>query len=145
MTAPEKRLEGVDAVRAFVTAGNAIFTLRNPATGNRFTFRVRRSEPREGAEPILFVGVLTGEDNTGDYSYLGCIFPDGFRVTKKSRISADAPSARAFAWFWRRVSAGADVSPAEVWHTGHCGRCGRLLTVPESIETGLGPVCAEAA
>ena len=30
----------------------------------------------------------------------------------------------------------------EVWHEGICGRCGRKLTVPESVERGLGPECA---
>jgi hypothetical protein len=30
----------------------------------------------------------------------------------------------------------------EVYHEGRCGRCNRKLTVPESIETGLGPECA---
>jgi hypothetical protein len=29
-----------------------------------------------------------------------------------------------------------------VWHEGRCGRCGRKLTVPESIESGFGPECA---
>jgi hypothetical protein len=29
----------------------------------------------------------------------------------------------------------------ELWHEGRCGKCGRALTVPESIESGLGPVC----
>jgi hypothetical protein len=29
----------------------------------------------------------------------------------------------------------------EVWHEGRCGACGRRLTVPESIERGLGPEC----
>ena len=29
-----------------------------------------------------------------------------------------------------------------VFHDGKCGRCGRKLTVPESIQSGLGPVCA---
>jgi hypothetical protein len=30
----------------------------------------------------------------------------------------------------------------EVWHQGSCGKCGRPLTVPESIASGIGPVCA---
>jgi hypothetical protein len=30
----------------------------------------------------------------------------------------------------------------KVHHEGRCCRCGRKLTVPESIETGLGPECA---
>jgi hypothetical protein len=31
----------------------------------------------------------------------------------------------------------------EVWHEGRCGRCGRALTVPESVERGIGPECWE--
>lgn len=130
----------VEAIRNFLLAGNAVFTAVNPTTGNRFTYRVRAGEG-EGAPK--FVAVLTGPDNGGDYTYLGCIFADGhFVVTRKSRISPDAPSAKAFGWLWGRLSAGKDLGPAEVWHEGRCGKCGRPLTVPESIETGLGPVCA---
>jgi hypothetical protein len=29
-----------------------------------------------------------------------------------------------------------------VYHEGRCGACGRRLTTPESISSGLGPVCA---
>jgi hypothetical protein len=83
--------------------------------------------------------VLAGADNTGNYVYLGTIFADGnFRVTRKSRVAADAPSAVAFAWFVRNLES----AKVDVWHDGTCGRCGRKLTVPESIESGLGPVCA---
>lgn len=135
----EKRIENVGAIKSFVLAGAATFTLRNPQTGNRFTFRVRKSE-KPGAP--LFVSVLTGSDNVSDYEYLGCVFEDGFRVTRKSRISPTAPSARAFAWAWPRIVAEASLGVAEVWHCGRCGKCGRALTVPESIESGLGPVCA---
>jgi hypothetical protein len=28
-----------------------------------------------------------------------------------------------------------------VHHENHCGRCGRTLTVPESVERGIGPDC----
>lgn len=31
----------------------------------------------------------------------------------------------------------------EIWHEGKCGRCGRQLTVPESIESGFGPECVK--
>ena len=30
----------------------------------------------------------------------------------------------------------------QVWHEGRCGKCGRKLTVPESLTSGLGPECA---
>lgn len=127
-------------VKRFIEAGNARFTVVNPATGNRFTFKVRTPEDNNG---LRFVSVLTGSDNEGDYTYLGTVFPDGnFRVTRKSRISPDAPSAKAFAWLWKRLQTGGDLAPAQVWHEGTCGRCNRALTVPSSIAMGIGPECA---
>ena len=95
-----------------------------------------------------FVSVLTGSDNLNDYTYLGIIKhsingPAFFR-TAKSRISEDAPSFQAFVFFWRWVIiAGELPASLEVRHEGACGRCGRALTVPESIDLGIGPDCAE--
>lgn len=134
------KIETVAQAKAFLLAGNATATLLNPQTGNRFTFKIVKGK-KDGAPH--FVKVLTGPSNESDFEYLGCIFPDGrFVVTSRSRISKDAPSARAFAWTWVRVYAGEAIGPAEVWHEGRCGKCGRKLTVPESIKTGLGPICA---
>lgn len=31
--------------------------------------------------------------------------------------------------------------PVQIFHTGYCGKCGRKLTTPQSIQTGLGPTC----
>lgn len=135
----EHKIAG-ENIKSFILAGKARFTLRNPETGNRFTFRVKRADDNGPA----FVSVLTGDDNDSSYTYLGTIFGDGnFVITRKSRISPDAPSAKAFAWAWRRLNVGADLGKAECWHEGRCGRCGRALTVPESIESGLGPECAK--
>jgi hypothetical protein len=30
----------------------------------------------------------------------------------------------------------------KIWHRGFCAKCGKALTVPESILTGVGPDCA---
>jgi uncharacterized protein DUF6011 len=129
-----KQLRGAD-IPTFVLAGNAIFTLSNPETGGRFTYRVRASEDGR----VHFVSVLTGTDNENSYRYLGVIRRGAFEHGRKSTIGASAPSARAFAWFWAHR---ADPSPAVVLHSGRCGRCNRTLTVPQSLETGLGPECA---
>jgi hypothetical protein len=119
----------------FALAGNATFTIESLKTGVRFTYRVRAAEDA----PIHFVAVLTGPDNTQDYRYLGFIRRGVYFHGNKSSISRDAPSARAFDWFWRRMAQGDDISAlAEVSHEG---RCGRALTVPESIRSGYGPEC----
>jgi len=49
----------------------------------------------------------------------------------------------AFPWLWDRLTNGGGLPGAiEVWHEGSCCRCARRLTVPASIEMGLGPDCA---
>lgn len=137
----EARISDVSSIKNFVNGGNATFTIRNPSTGGRFTFKVR--EGRDEHAP-RFVSVLSGPDNTADFSYLGCIFEgDRFVVTSKSRIKPDAPSAKAFRWLHERLTAGRDLGPVEFFHEGRCARCGRTLTVPESITTGFGPECVK--
>lgn len=133
----------IETITAFLFAGKARFTLVSTKTGTRYTYRVTKAENDEGP---WFVSVLTGSDNEFDYSYMACIFPDnrGRLVhTRKSRITSDAPSAKALAWYLHHLATGSDsIEAVEFHHAGACGRCGRTLTDPESIETGLGPVCA---
>lgn len=130
-----------DAVQ-FLLAGNARLTVVSQATEVRFTFRVRRPA---GDKP-WFVQVLTGSDNEGDYTFFGTIFTDWtFRHSPRAAIGPDAPSAKAFAWLWRHLSNPIlETVPkgVDLHHEGRCGRCGRALTVPESIESGFGPECA---
>lgn len=126
-------------VKRFMLAGNARVTLVSEKTGARFTYRVRQPEP---GVPH-FVSLLSGPDNDADFQFLGTIFIDGIYChSRKSRIGTDAPSARAFAYAWGHLSRGQLPPACEIYHEGRCGRCGRALTVPESIESGLGPVCA---
>jgi hypothetical protein len=134
----------INAIAAFLFAGKARFTLVSSATGARYTYRVTKAANDDGP---WFVSVLTGSDNEADYSYMACIFPDRparLVHTRKSRVGAEAPSAKALAWYLAQLEAANEDSlgKVEFHHEGACGRCGRALTVPESIETGLGPVCA---
>lgn len=124
---------------AFVLAGNAVFTLLSRKTQDRFTFRVRQSQDNA---TMHFVQVLTGPNNTEDYRYLGFMRRGVyFHGGAKAKIGPDAPSAKAFDWFWRNLSKGVEMPSLEFYHCGRCGRCARPLTVPQSIETGFGPEC----
>lgn len=131
-------------IARFVLGGNAYFTVVNPDAGSRYTFRVSQRTNDDGSTTPHFVGVLSGPDNTRSYSYLGVIFNGKeYRRTSKSRISVDAPSAKCFAWLWKVLTSGSQkaLDRIEFWHEGRCGVCGRKLTVPHSIEAGIGPVC----
>lgn len=154
-THPEdaRQIDGQSAA-TFVTAGHAIFTVVSKKTGTRFTFAVERAATETDADGNVtnpdrpwFVGVLTGPNNTKDYTYMGLIFPANGQGTRfvhprKSRISRDAPSAKAFSWFFAQLTnGGSNLDQVEIWHMGCCGRCGKALSVPESIAAGYGPIC----
>jgi len=134
----------------FVMGGHAYFTLKNAETGVRFTYRVGIPEDqKQETASIWFVGLLTGSDNNSDYSYIGHIRLNQetskyyFVHGKKSKIGADAPGVVAFSKVFNGLLAnGITLPKLEIWHEGRCCRCGRKLTVPESIESGIGPECA---
>ena len=122
----------------YIKAGKAIFTVKNEETGNRFTYKVKKAKGKD----IWFVFVLNGPDNYTNYAYMGSIFDSTFKRTKKSKVGEDAISFKAFSWLHKRLSAGAELPKSVVvHHEGRCGRCGKRLTVPGSIESGYGPEC----
>lgn len=128
-------MQKIPDVKKFILAGNALFTIQSKKTGARFTYKVVRKDSYD----MWHVRVLSGPDNTSDYNYIGFIGRTGnqfFPKRKGTKIS-EAPSVKAFDWFLRHLDSGM----VEVWHEGRCGRCGRLLTVPESVSSGYGPEC----
>jgi hypothetical protein len=147
MTKQSKRaqLHAADAAGEFALSGNATLTLQSQKTGARFTYRIHAKEDKPGEKSIYFISLLNGPDNESDFAYLGHIRPAELQYShgRKSKISAEAPSARAFAYFWEGIRRGKIAPNLEIWHEGRCGRCGRKLTTPESLSRGIGPECAK--
>lgn len=128
------------SVAQFILAGNATFTVRSQKTETRYTFKVRKAK----AKDVWYVSMLTGSDNENDYAYIGLIDENGvFRLTKASQMTKESAPVLAFAWVHGRAAKGMPIVGVEVWHAGKCGRCGRTLTVPESIQSGFGPECIQ--
>lgn len=142
MTDMRGQLTESSHVETYALAGNATITVKSLKTGQHFTYRIRQPKTADG---IWFVSLMNGPDNESNYAYIGQVYADKrYQHGRKSKISADSPAARAFNWLWQVVRAGKlDAVPVEVWHEGRCGRCNRKLTVPESVERGLGPECAK--
>ena len=139
----------------FMTAGKAIFTVEVPenirtAHGKpHYTYRIKASKPNaQYPNPTYFVGVLTGPNNTQDYAYIGILdtVTGTVRTTAKSKFGNDSFTVKLVNRVLNRVWNN-DVEPIfnagfNLHHEGKCGRCGRKLTVPQSIESGIGPECA---
>jgi uncharacterized protein DUF6011 len=123
----------------FIQAGNATVTLRSKETEKRYTYRIRESDDGK----LFFVSVMWGSDNESDFAYIGIIRNGEFQHTAKSKIEKDDIRWRAFSWAYNILSQNRIPASLEVWHEGRCGCCGRKLTVPESIERGIGPECAK--
>ena len=133
------------AAVAFMLGGKATVTLRSLESGARYTYRIRLAGGR-GPDRVWTVALLNGPDNESRYVYIGRIRGSGYAWGRpkdgtKPFAGADAGSVKAFKWAFARLAAGAIPGKLEVWHEGRCGRCGRKLTVPESVASGFGPEC----
>lgn len=137
--APARKINGTaQDTLALLLAGKAVFTIRRGA--ERFTYEIKAA--KDGGR--FFVMLLTGPQNTADFAYAGMIW-DAAKLpalTAKSCVGTHAPSWRLLVQTWTVLLQGAIPSDVEIWHAGFCCRCGRLLTVDESIARGIGPECA---
>jgi len=140
----EVEIEDIADARVFILAGNAIFTLVGEKT--RFTYRVRKKTFNLSSEFYYYtVEVLTGMNNNTDYTNIGKIIDMGtiYKYTLRNNEKEAPLSVRAFAWFFKRLMCKLpDINRVKFYHVGRCGRCGRRLTTPESIQTGMGEICA---
>ena len=127
-----KRLNNSDALK-FIFAGNSTVTFLNSETENRFTYKVKKAKDSN----LFFVSVLTGPDQ---YSYLGTVSNGIYKHGKKSNFTG-AQSEKVFSYVLNKLKSESLPECIEIWHEGKCGKCGRQLTVPSSIETGIGPEC----
>lgn len=131
----------------FLFAGKALFTATNTVKGTRLTFKITQSKPEPGRAQVYFASVMKGQDNENDYRYIGVVNARDLTLhaTSKSKFMPGTPEFEGLK-FTLDVIAGRKLSPSlNIQHAGKCGRCGRTLTVPESIESGIGPECAARA
>ena len=122
----------------FFAAGNAKFTVSNPK-GEHYTFRIGH---REETQP-LFVSLLTGPDNESSFTYMGIYNPESneIRLTAKSKYTEETLPVKVVRWALAAIKANKIPEGYAIQHSGHCCRCGRTLTTPESIERTWGPEC----
>jgi len=130
----------------FITAGKATFTVDN-GKGEHYTYRVEAKEASGSYPAAHFVKLLTGPDNNADYTYIGKLQAQDltFHLTPKSKATDDAKSIKVLRWALHMIKASKQLPEGyRIQHEGRCGRCNRVLTHPESIESGIGPECSKA-
>ena len=99
-----------DKALDFIFGGNALFTVKNTKTENRFTFKVTKHKK----EDIFFVRVLTNPDM---YEFIGSIRKGcNYKHSTKSRISDDAQSVKVFDYLISKLNTNTLPEFVQIWH-----------------------------
>ena len=161
----EHTLPWTPTTLAFITAGKCYVALESISTGVRHYYSVDQkvdrgpvTDPKTGKTKdgvvkrydFWFVGLVVGAIGDSKSRYLGVLEKKAgklvFRTTigTKKNAKASAENINAFGDLIRDLDAGLNNGHlTRIWHQGRCGRCGLALKVPESVATGIGPVCAK--
>lgn len=112
----------------------------------------RLIESGERKEGTMVVGWLRGPDNSSDYTGFAFAIPDGrggyrfypWHKVDQGKYAHQIWSAKYILHLFKTDPVGLqDRRYAYAMMSGNCSRCGRTLTVPASINRGLGPECAK--
>jgi len=124
-----------------IATHNGRITMRNPATGNHRTFQIRtQPADSEFAPGERVVALMNGSDNENSYQGFGFVKDNGWIILwKRYRQSG---TYQAYTRMLREPAHYAEKHDIDYLYEGRCRVCNRTLTNPESIESGIGPVCA---
>lgn len=141
-SAPRKALTAAQ-FRNFMFAGRAVFTLENRETKNYITFKIKQLRKAGKLVPNQFsVQCKALGDTTFGYVFLGFMHTDIQEFRPNKRTSASHLGFKTFYWLLDHFNVLEDYSDRlDIYHEGACCKCGMPLTVPESIEDGIGPIC----
>jgi len=114
---------------------NGYYTITFP-DGSHKTFRLHTQKGGKLAGKRI-LSLLIGPDNTSDYEQFAFMDVKEFKVWKRFAGQKQAEYARKL---WTLMNGGA-IYEHELMTVGHCIKCNRVLSDPESIRTGLGPTC----
>lgn len=122
-----------------IATHNGIVTVENTVRGTHRTFRIRtQPDDAKFAPKERVLSLLVGQDNESDYNGIGFVKDDGRVILwKRYRTPQYEALVKVLTMPDHYRTLGC------VYHfEGHCRRCNRTLTTPESIRDGIGPVCA---
>ncbi len=118
---------------------NGCYTLHNVKRDTHRTFRIRTAK-KGGLKGKRIVELLTGPDNTNDYTAFGFLNPNCISVWKSKQQTTTYLN---YAEFFFKMLKGAKCESVEMKTEKFCLICNRKLTNPESIDNNIGPECAK--
>lgn len=112
------------------------------ADGSHVTLRINRISAKQSRDgkPHRYASYLCGPINTLDYRRFAAVNANTFRVFSNGTFQKQVAALEVLmgATLDNQTAFGKAYAKAAT----RCYRCGKLLTEPESIESGIGPICA---
>ena len=128
--------------RNFIFAGRSVFTLENSTTGNYLTFKIKSIKKQGKVVPGQFAVEckVLGDGDYG-YNFLGFLNLDRKSFKEWGSTPKDSVAYKTFYWMMKNLHRMDEFPALQIYHEGSCCKCGMPLTVPESIDSGIGPEC----
>jgi hypothetical protein len=140
--APKATAEAKPEIQPSATVADATYTVQTSET-KWYTVKIETVETGKFAGKRIAI-FLSGPDNETDFTGFAFVNEDGTVSTwKRFRTPEILPYQDALNTVIGHPVAAADFREAYAKVSGRCARCGRKLTVPASLNRGLGPDCAE--
>lgn len=131
----------LDHTQFDVTKHDGMVTIQNPATGNHRTFRIRTQDTDAKFAPgRRIVSLLIGPDRSSHGDWKGFAWADDFGVHTWMRLKGSE-----FETYGRMLESPSKFASKGAKYMAEiaCRKCGKPLTRPDSIASGLGPICRE--
>ena len=141
----ERYLIDAKEFRSFLFQGRANFTMVNADTENYITYyvksrKVKRDQPEETRFFEVYVKAIG--DKVAGKVQVGEIDRKKGIIEVKQGVKSDYIGLVTIKWLlfhWRSLEKFHD--KLKIYHLNSCCKCGMPLTVPESIQDGIGPIC----
>lgn len=130
---------------------NGTYTIQNKQSGDHRTLRIRTIIPDDEQHPDAFVNkhawkrtieLLTGPDNEHSFTMIGWLTDRGAVPIRKFESDIRRCSLMNLLYDLALGVTGGYHDMYEMMHEGRRMICNRKLTTPESVKSGIGPICA---
>lgn len=131
--------------REFILGGAAVFTLTDTQTDEHFTYRINKwMPPNKSDKPRWYANLGTTYQDSVKFTQLLGVEENTDLTCGFWHVGPAAPSRVLFTRFLQCLNYGHALEGQNILfqHAGRCCVCGRELTNPESIASGIGPECA---
>lgn len=125
-------------------AGRAVLTFQNVESGKHMTAKIKQARDKQDRKKLLpyfhiTIKLLGDREN---WIYAGWVNTESGNWSLAKRIEPGSQTAQVVAFLKRIVTDPLKFAgKVNLFHEGHCCKCGLPLTHPESILTAIGPKC----